>query len=169
MGVSGRTSDDAFAAFARSAGTSLYRTAWLLCGDTDIAKELTQAALVKAYVAWGRIDPTTALPYTRKILVRENVDRFRRRREYPVAETPERADPTSAEDAFAERERVAGMLATLPIRQRQVLVLRFYDDLSEAQIADALGIPVGTVKSTAHRALESLRTHYAHALEGELA
>lgn len=169
MGSTGQKSQDAFAALARASGPALHRTAWLLCGDSETAKDLTQAALVKTYLAWGRFDPAAAVAYTRKILVRENIDRWRRRREYPVAETPERVDPTSPEDTFAERERVAAMLASLPTRQRQVLVLRFFDDLSEAQVAEALGIPVGTVKSAAHRGLESLRTHYAHALEGELA
>lgn len=161
-------SDIEFAAFARAAGPSLQRTAWLLCGDTELAKDLVQAALVKAYLAWGRVESSSALAYTRKILVRESIDAWRRRREVPVASAPERSSTDSIEGAIAERDRVARMLATLPPRQRQVLVLRFYDDLTEKQVADLLGLPVGTVKSAAHRGLEALRSHYSERLlEGE--
>ena len=167
--MSGRpVGDEAFAEFVRESTTSLTRTAWLLTGSTDLAADLVQAAFLKTYVAWGRLDRAGALAYTRKIVVNENIDRWRRRHgEVPVGADFDRPASGSLEDRVADRDRVTRMLATLPRQQRQVIVLRYYNDLSEQQTAQHLDISVGAVKSAAHRGLAALRTHYlADSTEG---
>jgi RNA polymerase sigma-70 factor (sigma-E family) len=151
--------DTAFASFVESSTPSLMRTAWLLTGSTDAARELVQASLVKTYAAWPRVRPDEALAYTRRVLVNHNTDSWRRRRgEQLVAEPPERShhDGSGAE----HRDEVVRLLATLPPQQRRVVVLRYYSDLSEQATADALGISVGAVKSAASRGLASLRAAY---------
>jgi len=168
--------DEAFTRFVRDATGSLSRTAWLLTGDRDRAAELVQAALVKTYVAWGRVRPDEALPYTRRILINAHTDHWRRgRRETSMPDAgfagggDDASEPRAADagawriGAVDERDRVQRMLAGLPPRQRAVVVLRFLDDLSEAEVADALGITVGTVKSASSRALAALRLSYAPA------
>lgn len=159
--MGGRQRRDAeFSAFARSASPALTKTAWFLTGNTDAAAELVQEALVKTYLAWPRIRPETATAYTRRVLVNLNADRWRRRRpETPSAEVD--AVRPSHEETVDDRDRIARMLATLPPRQREVIVLRYFDDLSEAAVADLLGLSVGGVKSAASRGLAALRTHYA--------
>ena len=160
--------DEAFATFVSGATASLTRTAWLLTGNSEAAADLVQAALVKTYLAWDRLDPARALAYARKIVVNENIDRWRRRHgEVQVGADFDRAASGSLEDRVADRDRVTRMLATLPRQQRQVIVLRYYNDLSEQQTAEHLDIPVGAVKSAAHRGLAALRAHYpADATEG---
>lgn len=153
--------DEAFTDFVRSSTPTLTRTAWLLTGDHALAQDLVQAAYAKTLRAWGRLDPGGALPYTRRAIVTENIDRWRRtRNESPVGLDFERPAPDSFEDRVADRDRVARMLATLTPTQRRVVVLRYYEDLSEAQTAEVLGMTVGAVKSAAHRALAALRSHY---------
>ena len=160
--------DEAFTAFVEDSSASLGRTAWLLTGDHDRARELVQAALVKTLQAWDRIGEGAALAYTRRALLNENIDRWRRRHgEVAVGLTFERASSESVEDAVATRDRVARMLAELPLAQRRVVVLRYYEDLSEAQVADLLGMTVGAVKASAHRALTTLRAHYPTADDRE--
>ena len=144
-----------FEGFVAARYDALLRTAYLLTGDHHDAEDLLQQSLVKAVGAWGRIvgDPE---PYVRAILVRQNVSRWRRRRwrEVPTDPVPERA----AEDAGVEdRMRLQQALALLAPRQRAVIVLRYYEDLTEVQTAEALGIAVGTVKSQARDALKRLR------------
>ncbi len=134
---------------------ALLRTAYLLTGDHHDAEDLLQQSLVKAVGAWSRVvgDPE---PYVRTILVRQNVSRWRRRRwrEVHTDLVPERAE----EDAGVEdRLRLQAALARLAPRQRAVIVLRYYEDLTELQTAEALGIAVGTVKSQARDALKRLR------------
>ena len=160
------TRDQEFTAFVREASPSLMRTGWLLTGDADTAADLVQAALVKAYLAWDRIDPATALPYTRKAMANDNIDRWRKRHgEVTVAEVFDR--PVAGFDAVVDQQlHVRRMLAALTPQQRRVVVLRYYEDLTEAQTAEALDISVGTVKSTAHKALAALRTHLV--TEGEV-
>jgi RNA polymerase sigma-70 factor (sigma-E family) len=151
--------DAAFAAFVEQATPSLMRTAWLLTGSTDGARELVQASLVKTYAAWHRVRPDEALAYARRVLVNHNTDTWRRRRgEHLVAEPPER----SHQDAHGtdHRDELVRLLGTLPAQQRRVVVLRYYSDLSEQATADALGISVGAVKSAASRGLAGLRAAY---------
>lgn len=152
---------DAFADFVRLASPSLMRTAWLLTGDRDTAADLVQAALLKALQSWRRIPEQDALAYTRRILVNENIDRWRRRHgEVATGAGFDRPAPDSVADLVADRDRVARMLATLTPEQRRVVVLRFHDDLSVAQVAELLGTTEGAVRASCHRALQTLRAHY---------
>lgn len=161
MGRTGKADRDAaFTAFVEQATPSLLRTAWLLTGNHDTAHDLVQAALVRTYVAWPRVRPETALAYTRRILVNERTDRWRRHgAELMVAAPPEAA--TTAGSATEDRDVVVRLLATLPEQQRKVVVLRYYTDLSEQATADALNISVGSVKSAASRGLATLRAELA--------
>ena len=152
------TRDDAFTHFVRESGPSLSRTAWLLTGNPDTAADLVQAALVKTYVAWHKVTDATASAYARKVMVNENIDRWRRRHGEVVG-VPEEPEWAGFESAVADHDQVARLLQSLPLQQRRVVVLRYYEDLSEQQVADVLGISVGTVKSTAHRALAAMRHH----------
>jgi RNA polymerase sigma-70 factor (sigma-E family) len=146
---------DDFEAFIGARYAALLRTAYLLTGDHHDAEDLLQQTLVKAVGAWKRIkgDPE---PYVRTILVRQNISRWRRRRWRELTtdappETP--VTEAGAEDRLA-LHRALGELAP---RQRAVIVLRYYEDLTEVQTADALGISVGTVKSQTRDALRRLR------------
>ena len=153
--------DEAFAEFVRSSAPSLTRTAWLLTGDRGHAQDLVQNAYAKTLQAWGRLDAEGALAYTRRAVITGNIDRWRRTKgEVAVGLDFDRPAPGSFEDRVADRDRVARMLATLTPTQRRVVVLRYYEDLSEAQTAEVLGMTVGAVKSAAHRALAALRSHY---------
>ena len=152
--------DAEYTAFVRAASSSLTRTAWLLTGDADLAAELVQEALVKTYLAWRRVRHGEASAYARRVLVNLNIDRWRRRPATP-SEDLDRAVPSRAEQVIDDRDEVLRMLATLPPQQRRVIVLRYYNDLSEADVADHLGISVGAVKSAASRGLATLRTQYA--------
>ncbi len=154
------TRDEEFTAFMQRSGPSLLRTAWLLTGDEHLAADLVQNACVKTYLAWSRVRPETATAYARRAVVTSSIDAHRRvRREVVVPEPGDRLTFDDSADAVAERDRVSRMLDTLPPRQRAVLVLRFYEDLSERETADQLGISVGTVKSAASRGLNALRNH----------
>jgi RNA polymerase sigma-70 factor (sigma-E family) len=146
--------------------TSLYRTAYLLTGNHADAEDLVQTALVKAYVSWAKV-VAAASPdaYLRRILTNAFLSGrrpLRITRERLVDEVPEVSLPASdAHDHLSLWPHVA----SLPPRQRAVIVLRYYEDLSELEIADALGCSPGTVKSNASLALKSLRARIA-ATEG---
>ena len=151
---------DGFREFVAARSRALLRTAWLLTGDWAIAQDLVQTALAKTWPAWSRItrtdDPEV---YVRRVLVTTYATWWRRRwrAETPVGDLPE---PVAA-DAYEESDRravVAAALASLTRGQRAVVVLRYFDDLTEAQTAAALGCSVGTVKSQHARALAALRT-----------
>lgn len=150
---------DDFRSFVTARGPALMRTAYMLTGDQQLAEDLVQSALEKAARRWRDIRaPAAAESYVRRILYREQVGVWRRRR---VAESlpgalPDRAAPV-AEDEVENRLVLRAALATLGRRQRTVLVLRFYEDLTERQVADALGVSVGTVKSQTAKALRHLR------------
>lgn len=136
-------------------GPALRRTAYLVVRDWHTAEDVTQLALVKVYAAWSRIHPETRDAYARKAVVNECLSWLRRRRpESTVEHLPERAltDSTTPLD-------VGHALGLLPDRQRAIIALRFLDDLSVADVAQALDIAEGTVKSQTSRALETLRAH----------
>jgi RNA polymerase sigma-70 factor (sigma-E family) len=158
--------DAEFSEFMRSASASLGRTAWLLTGDADRADELVQAALVKTYLAWPRVRHAEALPYARRILVNLNVDSHRRSRTTP-SDRIEGPAPVDAEAGVDHRDQATRMLAVLPLTQRRVIVLRYYHDLSEREVAECLGMSVGAVKSSASRGLAAIRAHFVPAGEGE--
>lgn len=154
-----RATDDEFTAFVATATPTLGRTAWLLCGDATRAEELVQQALVKTYLAWPRARNGDPVAYARRVLANARIDSWRRtRRETPLPEAsmPEPSGANLAE-VHAERDIVARALARLTARQRRVVVLRYFLDLSEQQVADDLGVSVGTVKTTSSRALHRLR------------
>jgi RNA polymerase sigma-70 factor (sigma-E family) len=144
-----------FEAFVAARYGALLRTAYLLTGNHHDAEDLVQQSLVKAVGAWGRMkgDPE---PYVRTILVRQNVSQWRRRRWREVS-TDRPPDTTTLEEPADDRLVLLRALDLLAPRQRAVVVLRYYEDLSEAQIADVLGIAPGTVKSQARDALRRLR------------
>jgi RNA polymerase sigma-70 factor (sigma-E family) len=153
---------DGFTEFVRARSTPLLRTAVLLAGgDRGHAEDLLQGVLERMYVRWDRIEgPPEA--YARRALTHAAVNRWRGRRRRPElplqAEDPGppvAGDPVGAVDL---RDALVRALLTLPPRQRAVLVLRYFDDLPEAEVAAALGCSVGTVKSHTARALAALRT-----------
>ena len=158
--VDGATDPEAqFCAYVAARGTALLRTAYLLTGEIHLAEDLLQTALTNTYLAWGRIRDKGALDgYVRQIMVNTLTDWWRRRwrRERPTAELPDAVLPDGAA-ATVERQRLWAQLEALPQRQRAVIVLRYYEDLSEAETARVLDCSVGTVKSQAHRALSTLR------------
>lgn len=136
----------------------LLRVAYLLTGDWAAAEDLLQTALVKVWFAWPRVHGD-AEAYVRRIIATTYIS-WRRRRwtgELPQA-LPEHAEAADRMSEYVERDALWRMLAELPRRQRAVLVLRYFEDLTELQIAQTLGISVGTVKSQASKGLAKLRT-----------
>jgi RNA polymerase sigma-70 factor (sigma-E family) len=146
---------DEFEAFVGARYAALLRTAYLLTGDHHDAEDLLQQSLVKAVGAWKRIEGDPE-PYVRTILVRQNISRWRGRRwrELTTDRPPETAVLESGTEDRIALHRALGSLAP---RQRAVIVLRYYEDLTEVQTAEALGISVGTVKSQSRDALRRLR------------
>jgi RNA polymerase sigma-70 factor (sigma-E family) len=151
---------EGFAQFVEARGRALQRTAWLLTGDWALAEDLLQTALVRSWPHWERIrrrdDPEI---YVRRVLVNTWITWKRRRwhGEQPSELVPENAAPGDVAAEAVVRLAVRDALASLTERQRAVLVLRVFDDLSEAQVADVLNCAVGTVKSTMSQALAKLR------------
>ncbi len=150
-----------FREFVAARSAALLRTAYLMTGSRQDAEDLLQTSLAKTYLAWGRVRAAEQPEaYVRRLMVNTRTSLWRRR---PVAEQPTGAVPeAAAADRYADvdlHDALWRALSTLGRRQRAVLVLRYYEQLSEAEIADALGISVGTVKSQASRALASLRLH----------
>jgi RNA polymerase sigma-70 factor (sigma-E family) len=146
-----------FAEFVHSVWPSLYRTAYLLIGEHSEAEDLVQTALAKTYAAWGRVRTLEAAPaYSRAVLVNTATSWFRRRswrNERPTELLPE----SSYEVDPSQRPSLSAVLSQLPPRQRAVVVLRFYNDLSVSETADLLGCAEGTVKSQTSAALTRLR------------
>lgn len=143
-------------AFVAHRSQALLRTAYLLTGDRALAEDLLQTALAKSWFAWGRIEGPPE-PYVRKVLASTYATWWRRRwrGEQPTDSLPELPLPPAG--SVEDRDLLWRALGTLPRRQRAVVVLRYYEDLSEAEIAATLGITPGTVKSQAARALAALR------------
>lgn len=149
-----------FRDYVAARSPALLRTAYLLTGNRADAEDLLQTALAKTYLAWDRIREREAVDgYVRRVMVNTRTSWWRRRRvdERPTNVLPERRTERDAADDLALRDALWAALATLPKRQRAIVVLRYYEDLSEAETADLLGISVGTVKSTTSRALVKLR------------
>ncbi|MGW7614081.1 SigE family RNA polymerase sigma factor [Streptomyces sp. NPDC054766] len=152
-----------FAAYAGAAWPRLVRTAHLLTGDFHDAEDLVQITLAKVYARWRRIPSDDVDFYVRRSLVNNNISRTRKRRvaQLLMPFVPERAhqrDPGHAE-AVTQRAALDAALAALSTRQRAVLVLRYWEDLGEAETAQLLGCSVGTVKTHARRGLQALRAH----------
>ncbi len=152
-------SDEEFREFMRGRWPAMVRLAYGLTGDQGHAEDVAQAAFARAYASWSRVartgDPDA---YVRKIVINENLSRFRKRRvaEDLVGAVPE-APAAAAADPLADSETLLRALRRLGARQRAVIVLRYWMDMSEAETAAALNCSVGTVKSQASRALATLR------------
>ena len=151
--------DEDFDEFAAAAWPRLRWSAYLLTSDHHLAEDLAQGALARTYARWSKVRHDDALAYSRRVLVNLNIDRLRRRRlrEVPETHAPEGAAPDRPAEDLAARAEVLDLLATLTDKERRVVVLRHYFDLSEADVAAELGIAPGTVKSTLSRALGKLR------------
>lgn len=153
-------SDEEFRSFMNARWSAMVRLAYTLSGDQGHAEDIAQSAFAKAYASWGRVmqagDPNA---YVRQIVIHENSKRFRRRRvrEDLHAEVPELA--LDGDDGTVDRTMLRDALNLLGPRQRAVVVLRFWLDMSEIATAKALGCSVGTVKSQTSRALAILRKH----------
>ncbi|GAA0948034.1 SigE family RNA polymerase sigma factor [Nonomuraea longicatena] len=152
--------ETAFDEFIAASSTSLLRTATLVCGATaHDAEDLVQTALEKVYRHWSRIRGDSPEAYARKIVVNTAISRARRRRivqEITFARPPEHVAATPDLDL---RDTLITELRRLPPRMRAVLVLRYWEDQSEAATAALLGCSLGTVKSQAARGLARLREH----------
>ena len=161
IGRAARDRAEEFAAFVRARTPSLLRTAFLLTGDQHLAEDLVQSALVRTHRAWRRIGPPDhAEAYTRRAMYHLQVSLWRRRR---VPESLSAAPPEPRDAGPDETDRVDVRLALLSAlrrlsaAQRSVLILRYFDDCSEAEAAQVLGVRVGTVKSQTNKALSRLR------------
>ncbi|HEY3337507.1 MAG TPA: SigE family RNA polymerase sigma factor [Propionicimonas sp.] len=166
IGLPTPTRDAEFAEFVNAASPSLSWTAFLLTGDRDTAADLVQEALIRTYLAWRKVRRGDATAYARRTLVNLNIDQWRRRTPSP-SEQVDRADRRNAEGTVDDRDELVRMLAGLPAQQRRVLVLRYFSDLPEAEVAGLLGISLGAVTSAASRGLASLRTQYTPVTGGE--
>src|SRR4051812_29453335 len=156
---SGGTMEEEFRDFVAARSTALLRTAYLLAGDWGAAEDLLQVTLTKTYLAWRRLGRIEAVePYARRVMVNTSTSWWRRRwhGERPTEVLPERPGVDEIEQQL-DRDLLWRHLKELPSRQRAVLVLRYYEDMSEAQTAALLDISPGTVKSQASRALAALR------------
>jgi RNA polymerase sigma-70 factor (sigma-E family) len=159
----GRDAADAeFEQVVRASWPQLRQAAFALTGSAEDAEDLLQGVLVRTYARWGRVRRDNPVAYIRRALVNAYVDQWRRRKvltEQPTEDPPDRADrPASAgESRIEDRDDLAARLRLLSPRERAMVVLRYYFDHSEAEVAEALGCSVGTVKSTCSRALARLR------------
>lgn len=168
-GASGATGDKAvsvsrtdaeFTAYVQERRASLYATAYHLTGDRYEAEDLLQSALFSTYRAWDRITDKAAVGgYLRRTMTNLHISAWRRRKlnEYPTEELPETAGDSDAMRGTELRAVLWQALARLPELQRTMLVLRYYEGRTDPEIADILGISVGTVKSSIWRSLRRLR------------
>ena len=151
--------DPGFRDYVTARSRSLLRTAYLLTGNRADAEDLVQSALAKTYLAWDRIEDRGALDgYVRRAMVNTHISWWRRRRleEYPTDEVPDQAvaDHSGTSDL---QDTLRRAVDRLPQRMRAAVVLRYYEDMTEAEVADVLGVSLGTVKSTVSRAVAKLR------------
>ena len=152
--------DVAFEEFFRATWPRLFRTTYAVAGDRVLAEDALQTAFAKAYTSWHRVQAADhPEAYVRRMAVNEVLSVLRRPwfRAERSTEAPEPKPLPSGEDRAVDRDAVWRAVCSLPPRQRAVVVLRYYEDLSEAEIADVLGCTRGTVKSTASNALAKLR------------
>src|SRR5690606_12184343 len=150
---------DEFRAYVQARGPALLRVAYQLTGHPADAEDLLQSALAKTYLAWDRIQDRTALDgYVRRAMVNINISWWRQRKleEYPSEELPEPAPP-DAHGHDEVHELLEDALSRLPARMRAAIVLRYYEDRTEPEIAETLGVSVGTVKSSMSRGMAKLR------------
>jgi RNA polymerase sigma-70 factor (sigma-E family) len=153
--------DETFDAYVAARYAALTRTAFLLTGDHHAAEDLVQAALARAYLAWHRIRHEHATDaYVRRILVNEHNNLWRRA--WRRLETSTAAPPEPVALTLTDRDReLWDLVRRLPAKQRAVVVLRYYEDLTEAETAEVLGCSVSAVKSRTNRAIVNLRSAFA--------
>ncbi len=153
--------EERFSRWADARSDRLLRVAYLLCGDWHLAEDLVQDTLMQAALHWKRVEAAdSADGYVRRILMNEARKRWRRRssRELPHREIRDsEAILTDGADAYVVRDELMAAIRRLPLGQRSALVFRYFEQLSEAETAQALNCSVGTVKSHTHRALSALR------------
>lgn len=154
----GRDTDDSFTMFVANRSHRLIAQAELLCGHHEQARDIVQSVLARAYQRWSRIENDDPYGYVQRSVTNAVIDWWRtahQRHERPVDVVP---DVPSGEDTTREdRGTVLSVLGLLTHRERSVVVLRYFDDLTERDVADILAISVGTVKSTCHTALRKMR------------
>lgn len=160
--------EEAFGRFVLAAYPGLLRRAYFLVGDRGHAEDLVQSALATGYLRWRRVHEPEA--YLRTVMARTAIG-WRSRRWNGECPTDPLPDGVETRDAFADVDRfdvVRRALMSLPMEQRAVVVLRYFDDCTEAEIARVMGCSIGTVKSRASRALTALRDSGLLAEEGQL-
>lgn len=153
------TTDPAYSEFVLGHQARLRRAAYLMCGDAALAEDLLQEAFVALAEKWESVDHPDA--FVRKVIYRQRVSWWRRtRREVVRDELPERWAGDGADDRARDAE-VHDVLRSLPPRMRAALVLRYFEDLTEAQTAAVMGVAVGTVKSLSHQGVARMRAELA--------
>jgi RNA polymerase sigma-70 factor (sigma-E family) len=149
---------DSFTRWAGERQHALLRTALLVSGDRYRAEDLVQEALTKVALRWRTLEPGNPEAYARQIIVRDNISWWRKHRRETVSDVAEHLRPVPSVTNLADRRLLLHQaLSRLTPRQRAVVVLRYYDDLTERETAEALGVTVGTVKSQTHLALRRMR------------
>jgi RNA polymerase sigma-70 factor (sigma-E family) len=150
--------DRQFVEFVEANSARLMRAAHLLIGDRHQAEDAVQSALARTYASWSRVRDQDAYAYTRRVLTNLTIDRWRRPIKEQVRESlPDRAGAHDFTHDHAQQEWLMRVLGQLTPRERTIVVLRHYLDLSEAEVAAELEVSLGTVKSTNSRALAKLR------------
>lgn len=153
-------SEQSYGDFVMARRAALVREAYLLVGDAHLAEDLVQTALAKTYVAWHRVSTSRAPEaYVRRILINANISQHRRRR---VAEVLTGTLPEAASEPvqpLLHSAEVIEALMSLPPRQRAAIVLRYWDDLPESEIAELMGCSIGSVRTHTSRAMAKLRVH----------
>jgi RNA polymerase sigma-70 factor (sigma-E family) len=154
-----REVDEDFTRYVRARQHTLLRAAYLVCGDAHLAEDLLQGAFAKLAMRWERLRADNPDAYVRRILYHDAISSWRRTRREHVLEVLPETEPWRVEEsaAVAERLDLERALATQTPKQRAVVVLRYFEDRSERDTAEVLGVSVGTVKSQTHAALARLR------------
>jgi RNA polymerase sigma-70 factor (sigma-E family) len=164
-----RAEDEAeYAELVAASFHRLHRMAYAVCGDGSLAEDAVQAALVSAYRTWPRVrDAVSSEAYLRKMVVNQLLS-WRRRKSWRTSDLGRQGEPIRAshEDEVIEHQRVWSAVGLLPPRQRAVIVLRYYEGMTEAEISELLDIRPGTVKSQASAAMAHLRATLAETEPG---
>lgn len=155
--------EESFTHFVLAHQSRLLHTAYLLTGNRASAEDLLQTALLKTYGHWTKVSSADPSAFVRRVMVTTHISWARRlwSREDPTAELPEQSAPSADEHPDERKDSVMQALRELPPRMRAVVVLRYYEDLSEADTAAQLGCSVGTVKTQASRGAARLRASLA--------
>jgi RNA polymerase sigma-70 factor (sigma-E family) len=157
----GHSTEDSFIAFVTASSGRLIAHAEMLCGNAEQARDVVQTVLMRAYPRWRRIEQEDPYAYVARAVGNAVTDWWRRshrRHERPTGELPEQ--PLDPPTTYEDRETVIRALALLTPRERAVVVLRYLEEQTEREVADTLGVTLGTVKSTCHKALRKMRVSF---------